>query len=150
MQSNGRTTIQFTRKLNTSDSYDYAINTQPFYLTAAISPMDGFGSVYGKHTETAYALVSFAAVNGSAVVTTTVAPTNNSAAVNISHANLPGYTSPAGDFKAWWLVSGPNITITMWASVTGWLSFGIAQTPFMPASDVYTVCSLGSLAHIIA
>jgi hypothetical protein len=140
MQSGGLTTIQFSRALNTSDRFDYAIDNTPFYLTFALGSSDGFGTMYGKHYETGNALVSFLdAGNGSAVFVPPVANVSGSGVLS-SNRTSPQFTSPNGSFKAWWAINGSAIQFTMWANTTGWVSVGISNTPFMTAADMIVVC----------
>lgn len=148
MQVNGATVVQFSRKLVTSDTYDYAISSTPFYLLYALAASDGFGTVYGQHYETGSALINFQyGGNGSAVyVPTTAAPANNSGppvSLDTMVGNsTAGFVSPNSDFKVWWNVSNGNITVTMWASTAGWLAVGFSSVPLMPNADIVVVSIL--------
>lgn len=144
MQANGNTTISFRRKLLSKDVNDVNITSEPLYMIYAIGTSDGFGTAYAKHTETGSALVNFSITNGSALY---VPPSSGSGGntTNISLASLglnasaPQFVSPDGVLKVWWAISRGNITFTVWGSTTGWLSVGLALTPFMPAADTYVV-----------
>ena len=121
MQFSGVTTLQFSRRLNTSDDWDYAIGSAPFYLTYALGASDGFGTSYAKHYETGSALINFSITSGSALyVPPASTGGSNASAVSLGiNASAPQFVTAAGDMKVWWSVGQGNITFTMWAGTTG-------------------------------
>ena len=145
MQVNKTTTIMFSRKLRSSDAYDYNITTTPFYLLFGYGTADGFGTAYAKHIEAGSGKVDFSITNGSAIyvpVTTTLSP-NASQAFNVANLGVnvsaPMFTTPDGAMKVWWKVAGNNITFTVAATSLGWFSVGLNSAPFMTNSDDYVV-----------
>ena len=152
VQQSGVTTLAFKRQLLTSDRYDVNITSDPLYLLYALAPTDGFGTVYGKHTETGSAWMNFSITNGSALYVSPAASGGGGAA-NVSAASLginisaPMFTSPDGVMKVWWSVANGNVTFTMIGNTLGWMSVGIALTPFMPVADDYVVCMQACLGR---
>ena len=147
MQANKTTTIMFSRRLLSSDKYDYNITRTPFYLLFGYATSDGFGTAYAKHIEANSVKVDFFKTNGSAVYiapTTTQSP-NTTSMYNISrlvaNASAPMFTSPDGVMKVWWTVDNKtsNITFTVATSNLGWFSLGLNTLPFMTNADDYVV-----------
>ena len=161
MQVNKTTTIMFSRKLQSSDIYDYNITATPFYLLFGYGASDGFGAAYAKHVEASSAKVNFFITNGSALyvpTTTTLSPSNpttprsnnNNNNNNISslgvNSSAPMFTSPDGVMKVWWQVMpshSSNITFTVAVSSLGWFSVGLNTVPFMTNADDYVVSDNG-------
>ncbi len=113
MQVNKTTTIMFSRKLVTGDLNDYAIDAaKPFHLLYALSPSDGFGTSFAKHTEAGAVKVDMAISSGSAVyvpTTTTPAPgattVRNDLAMLGVNASAPMFVSEEGTVNVWWSTS---------------------------------------------
>ena len=60
-QAGGVTTIAFSRLLVASDAHDVAIVPGPMFLNWAYSTSDGYGLVYGKHTDKGSTAVTWVA-----------------------------------------------------------------------------------------
>ena len=140
-ESNGGTTMQFTRRLVTGDSRDVTVTNGTLSLLWAYNTQDGVGAQYSKHVATGSARVVFwgnsdASGSGPSVPTGPVA--SNSTQLAAIVARVPQFNSSSGNLKAWWSInaSSGEFTLTMQGRTNGWISFGFGDTPLMVDADM--------------
>ena len=140
-ESNGGTTMQFTRRLVTGDSRDVTVTNGTLSLLWAYNTQDGVGAQYSKHVATGSARVVFwgnSDASGSGTGTAAGPLASNSSQLLAVLAKAPQLNSSTGNFKAWWSINASSgvFTLTMQGRTTGWVSVGLSDSPFMTSSDV--------------
>jgi hypothetical protein len=98
-------------------------------------------------------MIQFYTTNGSAIYTPPTLGSGNSTNISLSSLGVnpssPNFSTAIGDVKVWWSIANDNITFTVYANTTGWVSIGISNTPFMPYADLYMVKERGFILTYI-
>jgi len=129
--SGGATSISFSRLANTGDTaQDVVISpTEPLYVLWSYCEQTGTSPTkYPIHTSQGTDMVTFSATPTLSAPPSVSTPPDSPPPTGTVQATQ--FTSPAGDFTLKWNVSSDrsNITFTMSAVTTGWLSFGLSTT----------------------
>eukprot|EP01119_Soliformovum_irregulare_P018413 TRINITY_DN5635_c0_g1_i1.p1 TRINITY_DN5635_c0_g1~~TRINITY_DN5635_c0_g1_i1.p1 ORF type:complete len:913 (+),score=232.87 TRINITY_DN5635_c0_g1_i1:47-2785(+) len=130
-ESGGKTTITFTRKLDTGDAKDFVIKDQTVFLIYAYQATDDTRTT--KHTLYGLGRVNFLNSNSNGGS----GSGNNSVPVGAPIVPADGATwaSDDGNFQLQWKVVDGTIDVLVAAKTTGWFGCGFETDTSMEGSD---------------
>ncbi|PRP76058.1 ferric reductase-like transmembrane protein [Planoprotostelium fungivorum] len=135
----GKTVITFSRKLNTGDSSDRAITSEPVYIVWGVGPQPAAGSQsYSRHT------ARNSEQHNLLIAPTTAAPqpTSEAPVPTTSVAPPAPTTTPVSngfseqEFNVNWAVTDDHVTFTMSCPAQNWVGMGLNNKGQMQGADM--------------